>query len=111
MKARPFILRLAAFFLIIVFSQKAGTGLFLHNWLHTSNSRTASSPDENKQGNEINYSCSCIDDFLLPFDEAVEPVYTPFVSVPETPVSFYYNETPFHSPELSFLRGPPACNL
>lgn len=110
MKARPLILRLAAFFLILLFSQKAGTGLFLHNWLHTSSIKTEL-PGENKQGNEVNYSCSCIDDFLTPFDEVAEPVYSPAISPLESPFSFYTNETPFHNPVLAFLRGPPANNL
>lgn len=103
-------MRLAAFFLILVFSQKAGTVLFLHNWLHASNAKTEL-PDENKPDNEVNYSCSCIDDFLTPFEEVAEPVYSPAITIVAPPVTFYIKEAPSHNPELSFLRGPPANNL
>jgi hypothetical protein len=107
MKARPFILRCAAFLLIIIFSQKAGTGLFIHNLLHADAATKQLPSGENSQGNSISYACNCIDDFLMPFVETEEPVCFQSFSTPVTPVIFYKDEIPFHPVILSSLRGPP----
>jgi hypothetical protein len=104
MKGRSFILRCAAFLLILVFSQKAGAGLFLHNFFHANTEQSSSK--ENKS-NEISYACSCIDDFLMPFDEVTEPVCLPVFSNYDPPLTFE-DRIPFQTIILSSLRGPPA---
>lgn len=111
MKLRPFIIRCAALVLILVFSQKTGAGLFLHNLLHTpaAAAKTPANPDENNR--EVSFACNCIDDFLMPFTEAGEPVYTPPVTAHGIPVVFFHDLIPFSSPDFSSLRGPPAFIL
>jgi hypothetical protein len=110
MKARPFIMRCAAFFLMLVFSQKTGAGLFVHNLLHTQNTAGKSS-QPNEKGSEISFACSCIDDFLMPLAESAQPVYCPPVSAIAIPVICYRESIPFCTPVLSSLRGPPAAIL
>jgi hypothetical protein len=107
MKRPSFILRLAAFFLLAVFSQKMGGGLLVHNLLHTQTSIPSQKDDKSK---EINYACSCLDDFLMPFDETEELHFSPPVSAPlasytilPTQVYTYRN---FHFSR----RGPPSVN-
>jgi len=92
--------------LILVFSQKMGVGLYLHNWLHASKTHTsATSPLTNE---ELKYACSCITDFTAPLQETdvqelplpVSQVHRPaVVPVLSLPVIYKY----FHS-----LRAPPA---
>jgi hypothetical protein len=108
MKARPFILRCAAFFLILVFSQKSGAGLFLHNLLHAKNFIAEHPVNEDQKSKDLGYACTCIDDFFMPFDEAVETVCPQPVLYPDTPLQFFEESVPFHTAIFSFLRGPPA---
>lgn len=106
MADRDIIKKIATFLLILVFSQKMGMGLYLHDWLHTNKIHsTASSPLSSE---ELSYACNCINDFTTPLTETElqvleEPHQT--VSAPEAvPVAtlavvYKY----FHS-----LRAPPA---
>lgn len=104
MKGRSFILRCAAFFLLLVFSQKAGAGLLLHNLFHS----RAATEEEKGKANETGYNCTCIDDFLMPFDEAGQPVYNHPVSNHSISLTFFKAHIPFIIPVLSLLRGPPT---
>lgn len=108
MRGRPFILRCAAFLLILVFSQKAGAGLFLHNLFHSTASNTKTPEQENKKDRDFSYSCTCIDDFLMPFAEADEVVYDQPVLAHTTPSTFFEDNIPFHTSIFSCLRGPPT---
>ena len=98
--------KIATLLLILVFSQKMGIGLYLHNWLHASKSHTtAASPLTNE---ELKYACSCITDFTAPLTETAvqelpQPVTTVFVpaSIPVVALPIVYKH--FHS-----LRAPPA---
>jgi hypothetical protein len=108
MRMRPVILRYIAFFLLLVFSQKAGAGLFVHNLMHKTSSNKTSPEQDNQKDKEIGYSCSCIDDFMMPFMEADEQVFTaPLVSV-HSFFSSYHENIIFCDTILSLLRGPPA---
>jgi hypothetical protein len=107
MRARPFILRCATILLILVFSQKSGAGLFFHNLLHASNSKQISGK-QHDNSNELSYVCTCIDDFLMPFDGSEEQVYSPPVSNWIVPDSFFEARIPFTTSILSSPRGPPA---
>lgn len=111
MRSRPFILRFAAFLLILVFSQKAGTGLFLHNLLHSTAENNKAPQQENEKGKELSYTCNCIDDFLIPFAEAEAPVYSQPVLAHAIPFTFFEDHIPFHTTIFSSLRGPPADRL
>ena len=100
------IVKLVACFLAIIFSQKAGAGLFIHDWLHTSeiNDKT----DKSETRGDVNYSCTCADDFLMPF-VATEEFIVPASYVEKTIPAFYFKEEYFFIPPAClFLRGPPA---
>ena len=108
MENRPFILRCAAFLLILAFSQKAGTGLLLHNLFHSTTENTKIPGQENEKGKQLGYNCTCIDDFLMPFAEAEQPICSQPVS-DHSAIFIIDEETiPFYTSILSFLRGPPA---
>lgn len=106
MKSRSFILRCAAFVLILVFSQKTGAGLLFHNLLHTNQS--AGNSDKKNSNADISYACSCVDDFLMPFVGEEETVlcFAP-VTYPETPV-YLQASLSFTAISFASLRGPPA---
>jgi len=107
MKRPSLILRLAAFLLLAVFSQKMGGGLLVHNLLHTQSGKSSQQDEKNK---DINYACSCVDDFLMPFDEVTEPQFTVQPEAPIAQYAFYssrvYSYRTFHFS----LRGPPSIN-
>jgi hypothetical protein len=103
--------------LLLVFSQKMGVGLLLHNLFHTTSSIEANrtqndtNPGESGSG-EINYACACIDDFLMPFSEPDKPVVVAIFSN-LTSVNEYENSLVPRLPHSHFLlRGPPVqfCN-
>ena len=108
MRKRSLILRCAAFLLILVFSQKAGAGLFLHNLLHKTSTNTKTPGQENEKSNELSFNCNCIDDFLIPFAEAEVAVCPEPVLTHVIPFIFFEDHIPFHTTIFSPLRGPPA---
>ena len=108
MGRRPFILHCAAFLLILAFSQKAGTGLLLHNLFHTNTENTKKPGQENEQDKQLSFNCACIDDFLMPFAEAEQPIYSQPVSNHSVIFTIDEETIPFYTSILSFLRGPPA---
>ena len=108
MRGRPFILRCTAFFLILVFSQKAGAGFLLHNLFHSNTVTNPNSLKAHEESKDINYSCTCVDDLLMPFTEAEVPAYfLPLVSF-TSPITFFKEDILFYSLVRSLLRGPPA---
>lgn len=108
MRRHSFIVSCAAVFLILIFSMKAGAGLFLHDLLHTTTANNKYPPEENKKDKAVNYNCNCIDDFLMPFTAADVPVYSlPDLAFTTQPL-FFEENIPLISPVLSLLRGPPA---
>jgi hypothetical protein len=109
MKTRPFIVRAAAVLFILVFSQKSGAGLFLHNFLHTKHTAKGIPDKQHDNSKELGYSCTCMDDFLVPFDGSEELVYSPPLTIHIIPETFFQNRIPFYSSFISYLRGPPAC--
>lgn len=108
--------RILALVLILVFTQKLGLGIWMHNWLHETGVSQGNVlhgtrvlkgqllPDVEK----LNANCHCIDDFLVPLVET--PVITP--TVPER--EFYSLPCVYRSSFSAFtysfasLRGPPA---
>ena len=111
MQKRPTILRFIAILLILVFSQKSGTGLFLHNLLHTQNILAEHPVKEDQKNKDLSYACSCIDDFFMPFNEVAETVCPQPVLYRDTPLQFFEESVPFHTPIFSSLRGPPTNML
>jgi hypothetical protein len=106
MKFRPLILKFAAIFMLLVFLQKTGAGLFVHNLFHQQG--TAPTEKQNEQSTELSYACSCMDDFLLPFEPASAIAYAaPFIQYQSFTTTFaaqlIITAVPYSS-----LRGPPA---
>ena len=107
MRGNRIITKFTTLALILVFSQKMGMSLFLHNWLHAASQHSASSKPISSQ--EIQFACGCINDFNLPLTETSLPeIQAPVVIVHQqhaepvftiTAVSKY-----FHS-----LRAPPVA--
>jgi hypothetical protein len=108
MRSRPFILQFTAFFMVLVFSQKAGAGFVLHNLFHTNTATSPNSSEAHEESKDANYSCTCVDDLLMPFTEAEVPVYSLSLLSFTTPLTFFKEDILFYSLVRSLLRGPPA---
>jgi len=108
LQRRTAILRFSAILLILIFSQKSGTGLFLHNLLHKQNIIAEHRDKEDQDSKDLGYACTCIDDFLIPFDEAPETAYSQPLLHPDVPVAYTIEQFLIHTPVFSSLRGPPA---
>jgi hypothetical protein len=111
MRNRPFIVRCTAFFLLIVFSQKAGAGLLLHNLFHDNVVNNKNHNQEHKDQKEIAYNCACVDDLLMPFAGTDETFFLGPVLVFSAPATFFEEPIPFYPSIFSLLRGPPAFTL
>jgi len=108
MKRGSFTHKIFAIFLLLVFAQKMGGGLYLHNWLHVKNCEQSIPKTSGK--NFTNYSCNCIDDFSMPFTENGEKIVN---VIPD--LKFEYNSSlrSFASFSSSFffsLRAPPSLS-
>ena len=108
MKRHSFIVSCTAVFLILIFSLKAGAGLMLHDLLHINIVNIKHPQQENKKDKDSNYTCTCIDDFLMPFTATEVPAYSAPVLAFVTPPVFFEENIVFYSPVHSLLRGPPA---
>jgi len=93
-----------ALILLLVFCQKVGGGLYLHNWLHAS----ACKQFNHTTGQVVSsYNCSCIDDFSMPFAENPETVYQPVQSIEREFVPLGNSIVPRSSIFFYSLRAPP----
>jgi hypothetical protein len=108
MRNRPFISRGIAFFLLIVFSQKAGAGLLLHNIFHDNVVNNKIHIQGHKDQNRIAYHCACIDDLLMPFNSSKEVVYSIPVFAYSAPAIIFDESISFHPFIYTLLRGPPV---
>jgi hypothetical protein len=85
--------------------QKTGGGLYLHNWLHNQNDHSVNTdlPAIGQNG----LSCTCLDDFNIPFSESPEIV----IQIPVVvQIEFTVASIPsiLISPKFfPSLRGPP----
>ncbi|PZR27924.1 MAG: hypothetical protein DI535_08250 [Citrobacter freundii] len=112
MKARRLILQCASFLLLLVFSQKVGGGLFLHNLLHNQDTATPYQPvKQDNNSREIRFACNCIDDFLMPFTEAEEIVLPQPVTEHFASRTHFIAGTSFRPVIAANLRGPPSLVL
>ena len=107
MTGNRIITKLTTLVLILVFSQKMGMSLYLHNWLHASpQQHTAASKPIS--GQEIQFACSCINDFNLPFTETIVPE----LQAPVIIVHKAYTEPVYSFPAVTkyfrSLRAPPV---
>jgi hypothetical protein len=96
--------RTVAMLLLLVFSQKAGLRMWMHNWLHESkvaHNRSAAGSES------LRLNCDCFDDAMMPLLES------PLIIVPEPIRQFTTLTVNRHSPILSAdkvfysLKGPP----
>ena len=108
MRLRPIISKCAAFFLLLIFLQKNGAGLLVHNSRHTGNEKKELPAGENKKGNTANYGCSCLDEFLTPFTETELQIFSsPGIVIP-TYAIIYKKDILSHTSIYSLFRGPPV---
>jgi hypothetical protein len=108
MKAPPYILRCIAIFFILIFSQKSGAGLYFHNLFHGNNIANEHPVKQSDKSKEFSYSCTCLDDLLMPFDGSEQPEYSSPVLMQIVPELIFEDRIPFNTSTFSFLRGPPA---
>jgi len=106
MQLKHTIRKFFAILLIIVFSLKAGTGLYLHSYFHVKNNFCTSPTGST----EIKYACTCVADFYLPFTEISQQKITlPFFTYEEHKFS-YASSTFFSTPVFYSLRAPPITS-
>lgn len=107
MTGNRLITKLTTILLILVFSQKMGVSLYLHNWLHAPKQHSTSSQPLSSQ--EIQFACGCINDFNLPFTETT----VPSIEAPVTTVNRPYTVPVFSIPTVfkyfHSLRAPPKA--
>jgi hypothetical protein len=106
MTGNRIITKLTTLVLILVFSQKMGMSLYLHNWLHVSPKHAESSKPVSSQ--EIQFACGCINDFNLPLTETTVPA----IQVPVTVLHQPHTAPVFTIPAVfkyyHSLRAPPV---
>ena len=108
MSPKSIIKRGIASFLLLVFLQQMGAGLFVHNLLHDKAPIGESPVKKNEGAKEISFSCSCVDNFLMPFAEADQPVVSQIVNTHPKPGNGYTEQVYHTSLIFSALRGPPV---
>ena len=108
MKINPAIKRGIAIFLLLVFVQQMGVGLFIHNLLHDKVAVGHSPIKKAESSPEINFGCNCVDNFLTPFIEAEETVVVKKGSTLFIPGDAYSEQVYYRSKFFSALRGPPV---
>jgi hypothetical protein len=94
--------------LMLVFSQKMGMGLYLHNWFHASVQQHTSTGNP-ESGQEVKFACGCINDFTLPFTTSPElQIPVPPIVVVNTPVAAPAYKLPAVYKYYHSLRAPPV---
>ena len=111
MKFRSVILRSSAFLLILLFLVKSGGSLFIHNAYHAQPAGHEQSSAPGEKSSDFNFTCSCVDDFLMPFQESGEVTLNPIFPVYFSPVAHFKEQLSFASVDFSLLRGPPSLVL
>ena len=107
MRSNRLTLKSFAIILLLLFSQKIGGGLYLHNWLHSNACKQFS-----HTGGEVvsSYNCSCIDDFSMPFADNPERGYQPVPSLEIEFVSSDQSSVSLASIFFRSLRAPPCAS-
>ena len=108
MKGKSIIRRGIALLLLLVFLQQTGGGLFIHNIFHDKALANHSPVKQNETTKVINFACSCVDNFLMPFVSA-ESLPSLQKNIDHTPlVDSYTEQRYFISLIFTTLRGPPV---
>jgi hypothetical protein len=105
MRPNQRILKSFAIVLLLVFSQKIAGGLYLHNWLHQKNCKQST---HSTGTNVVGYTCTCVEDFSIPFAEAPACFNQPVPSIEVEFIGFHKFLVPYSSSFFYSLRGPPA---
>jgi hypothetical protein len=105
MKTNRHIAKCLSVLFIIILMLKAGGGLYLHYWLHSQKSATASSGTTAISQNPL--TCTCIDDFNIPFTETPGQVVQKPGSIKIEFVASLASLIPSFSKFFHSLRGPP----
>lgn len=108
MRSKSFIKHGISLLLLLIFFQQMGAGLFIHNLVHDKSEATKTSSKQNGNSNEINFACSCVDDFLMPYTGAdeIKDLQKPVVHTEH--VTAYTDRFYFTTLIFSSLRGPPS---
>jgi hypothetical protein len=93
--------------LLLIFFQQVGGGLFIHNLAHDS-AENGQGPLKNTTGSEVSFSCSCVDDFLVPFTQPDDQPVIQSPTFPSVRVFGFAERLFFCSLHAAFLRGPPV---
>ena len=93
--------------LLLIFFQQIGAGLFIHNLFHDKKQLVQTQDKKHENTKEINFACSCVDNFLMPFIEADGTAIIPPSVVYNSPQNAVADQVYFTSLISSFLRGPP----
>jgi hypothetical protein len=103
--------RIVSFFLILIFFQKMGLELWLHNWLHETTVATSVNTAQKGKASlqHQRVRCNCIDDALSPLMEADVVDYDAPPQPPLRLVPTVYFSWLSADGEFSSLRGPPAA--
>jgi len=98
-----------AFLFLLIFIEKAGLRLFIHDALHTSSATSAKS-EKAGDATVSKLGCDCIDDFFLPLTTTeVFSVDLPVTSYIVTYPVYYKGFIPPFSLRAGQLRGPPSA--
>ncbi|RYF98201.1 MAG: hypothetical protein EOO02_19410 [Chitinophagaceae bacterium] len=92
---------------LLVFTQQVGAGLYIHNLCHKKQVTPQGVFEQKISGAELIVDCSCVDNFLTPFIEAVAVALTHPDILHAEPVDTF--ASPLHIEDIIFasLRGPP----
>lgn len=102
--------RFIALILLLVFFQKAGAGLWVHELVHVKSAKDDSSSKEAGKSSESE-ACNCVDDFFVPMEmgSASLLVFVSFAFIILKRVQV--NLSPLTLPFFYTLRGPPCIFL
>lgn len=92
--------------MLLVFTQKLGLRLWLHNRYHIEQSNQKREPLSDNE--DKSFKCDCIDDFMMPLDEV--PCLSLTIPTQQFTTLYSNYNLPFSSAENFFcsLKGPPV---
>jgi len=108
MKGNSIIRRSISFFLLLVFFQQMGAGLYIHNLVHSDKDQEQTHAGHNETAKEISFACNCVDNFLTAFIEGDELVVDQPLTIHATATDSFTERVYFTSIIFSSLRGPPV---
>ena len=104
MKTKGAIQKIVAAIFLLLFLQKSGIELYIHNWLHVKNHVQASSSSRSI----VSACCSCVDDALMPFAEQSDEISSS-LSIPHQIFALGLIEPVLSVSEyFTALRAPPV---